>query len=103
MINILLGLGFIYRGNQLSRTKDIKKYAFGSPERVNDKDGYIKLFSKAQLLTGIISVIFGSIIILDRFIFELPFEIAISVASIFLIFIFVELIVVNKRRHIFMQ
>ncbi|WP_042274444.1 hypothetical protein [Faecalimicrobium dakarense] len=103
MINILFGLGFIDRGNRLSKTKNIKKYAFDNPERVKDKDRYIDLFSKAYFLTGIISIIFGLIITLDKFVFELPFEIAISVASIFLIFIFVEVIVINKKRHKFIQ
>ncbi|MBO3445264.1 hypothetical protein [Clostridium sp. CCUG 7971] len=103
MINILIGLGFIDRGTRLKKTKNIKRYAFDSPEKVNDKDGYINLISKAYFLTGIISIIFGLIIALDKFIFEIPLEIAISVAVIFIIFIFSEVIIIKKKRYKFIQ
>lgn len=103
MLNILAGLLLIDRGNRLIKTKNIKKYAFDSPERVKDKDGYIKLFSKAYFLIGISLIISGLIMTLDKFIFKLPFEIAISVGSILLIFIFVEVIGTNKKRYKFIQ
>lgn len=103
MLNILIGLWFIDRGNRLKKTKNIKRYTIDRPERIKDKDGYIDLFSKSYFLTGIISIILGLIITLDKFIIEVPVEIAILLVSLFIIFILAEIIIIKKKRYKFIQ
>ena len=103
MLNILIGLWFIDRGNPLNKTKNLKKYAIDSPEKIKDKDGYIYLFSKSYFLTGVISIILGLIMILDKFIIEVPLEIAILLVSLFIIFIITEGIIIKKKRYKFIQ
>ncbi|MEW8962407.1 hypothetical protein [Paraclostridium dentum] len=103
MLNILIGLLFIDRGSRLNKTKNIKRYAFDNPERVKDKYGYINLFSKAYFLTGVISIILGLIITLDKLIIEVPLEIAILLVSLFIIFIISEVIIIKKKRYKFIQ
>jgi hypothetical protein len=103
MLNILIGIWFVDCGSRLNKTKNLKRYAIDRPKRVKDKEGYINLFSKSYFLTGTISIILGLIMTLDKFIFDVPFEIAISLAGIFIIFIFVEAIVINRKRYKFIQ
>lgn len=103
MLNILIGLWFIYRAYQLKKTKNIKKYGMDTSKKIKDKDGYINLFSKAYFLTGTISAILGVIMIVDKYIIEVPVGIAVLLVSLFIIFIIAEIIIVKKKRLKFIQ
>lgn len=103
MLNILIGLWFIYRAYQLKKTKNIKKYGMDISKKIKDTDGYINLFSKAYFLTGTISAILGVIMTLDKYIIEVPVGIAVLLAILFIIFIIAEVIIVKKKRLKFIQ
>jgi uncharacterized membrane protein len=98
MINIFLGIWLIVWGIQLNKTKNLKGYTLDNPKRIKDKDGYINLFSKVYVLNGIISIILGSIMTADKVYLNLSFEIVSVVVGVFFLFIFVEAIIINKKR-----
>ncbi|MCR8744244.1 hypothetical protein [Romboutsia lituseburensis] len=103
MLNILIGFWFIYRAYQLKKTKNVKKYGMDISKKIKDMDGYINLFSKAYFLTGTISAILGVIMIVDKYIIEVPVGIALLLVSLFIIFIITEVIIVKKKRLKFIQ
>ncbi|MFR0019373.1 MAG: hypothetical protein ACLRU3_05400 [Paraclostridium sp.] len=98
MINIFLGIWVILWGIKLNKTKNLKGYTLDNPKKIKDKDGYINLFSKVYVINGIVSITLGLIMIADKFYLNLSLEIVSVLVGMLLLFIFLEAIIINKKR-----
>lgn len=74
ILTILMAICFFDRSNKLKKTKDIEKYVWGSPKRIKDRDGYIKLYSKLYFFNGVFFIALEVFSILDDYYFNLPMK-----------------------------
>ncbi len=98
---ILTGMWFINRWIELNKTKNIRKYGWDNPTMIKDKEEYTRVISKAYFIQGIALICLGEFLIIDELYLNLPIEISAIICGIVLSFIFIEVILNNKRRNKF--
>lgn len=96
---ILTGIWFINRWRELNKTKNIRKYGWDSPTIIKDKERYTKLVSRMYFTQGVALICLGEFLILDSLYLNLPLEISTTVGIIVVVSLFIELILINKKRH----
>lgn len=96
---VLTGIWEINSGYELRKTKNIEKYGFDHPNRIKDKNEYIDLFFKVYFYQGVWSIALGIFSILDEYYFNLSMKTLIIVFFISFALIFIESIVINKKRQ----
>ncbi len=102
ILSILTGVWIINSGKKLKKTKKINDMGWDPERNVKDKDGYIDLFYKMQLVNGITLIIFGVFSTLDELFFHLPFKVLVTIIAILFVFLFIEIFVINKKKRKFL-
>ncbi|WP_270646796.1 hypothetical protein [Paeniclostridium hominis] len=102
ILGILTGIWIINSGKKLKKTKKINDMGWDPERNVKDKDGYIDLFYKMQLVNGITLIIFGVFSTLDKLFFHLSFKVLVIVFLIFFVGLFIEGFVINKKKRKFL-
>lgn len=102
ILGILTGIWIINSGKKLKKTKKINDMGWDPERNVKDKDGYINLFYKMQIVNGITLIIFGVFSTLDELFFHLPFKALAIVIVILFGCLFIEIFVINKKKRKFL-
>lgn len=102
ILGILTGIWIINSGKKLKKTKKINDMGWDPERNVKDKDGYINLFYKMQIVNGITLIILGVFSTLDELFFHLPFKALAIVIVILFGCLFIEIFVINKKKRKFL-
>ena len=102
ILSILTGVWIINSGEKLKKTKKINDMGWDPERNVKDKDGYINLFYKMQIVNGITLIILGVFSTLDELFFHLPFKALAIVIVILFGCLFIEIFVINKKKRKFL-
>ena len=97
ILTILMVIWFVDRSVKLKKTGDIEKYVFACPKSINNKEGYINLYSKIYLLNGIILALMEVFFILNNYYFNIPVKMMLEVLSILFIVAIIESIFIQKK------
>lgn len=102
ILGILTGVWIINSGKKLKKTNNINGMGWDPERNIKDKDGYIDLFYKMHIVNGITVIIIGVFSTLDKLFFHLPFKVFLIVISISFVFLFIEGLVINKKKRKFL-
>jgi hypothetical protein len=98
IVGVLAGIWILNSWRRLNKSKDIKDAGWDPERNIKDKDGYIKLFSKMYFINGMTLTIWSGFSLLANLFFDIPFEASLIICAIIFIFLFIEEIMINKKR-----
>ena len=102
ILTILTGIWILNYRKRLNETNNINELGWDPVRNIKDKDGYIKLFSKMYFVNGVTLIILGLLSTLDELFFHISFKSLAIIIGILFVLLFIEGVVVHKKRRKFL-